>query len=74
MDTGGLFTLGHSFAAEVALVGGDWYISILPLVAIDLPRADFCDLDPPLSDGEAVLHLAGYLAGMAAGAVFVIDQ
>jgi hypothetical protein len=35
---------------------------------------NFVDLDPPLSDRVVVLLLAGHLAGMASGAVFVINQ
>jgi hypothetical protein len=72
LHTGRLFTTGCPLAAEVAETGNIRHeVHVNCVMALGDYLFHF---DADHSVGEIVLLLAGYLAGMATGTVFVFDK
>jgi hypothetical protein len=74
LDAGGLLALLKARVAEVALIGRNGHVGILPLASIDLPGTDFGDLDATVIWRETVLLLARDLTDVAASAELVVNE
>jgi len=71
MDTGRLLSFHHPRDAEVAEIGGDWYVFADNAILRSMEALH--DANSPFVSLEAMLLFAGNLARMAATAPFVID-
>jgi hypothetical protein len=71
MDTGRLLSLHHPRDAEVAEIGGDWYVFADNAILRSMEAIH--DTNPPFVGFEAMLLLTCKLARMASTAPFVID-
>jgi hypothetical protein len=71
MDTGRLLSLHHPRDAEVAEIGGDWYVFADNAILRSMEAIH--DANPPFVSLEVTLLFTGKLASMATTTPFVID-
>ena len=72
--TGRLAAPFYPASTEVAQVAGHGDIVVTPIVLINPHRAGFHNLDPPFSNRQPMLLLAGQFTCMTSCAEFIVDE